>query len=107
MTVLYISELKVHQDDLGRYVTTLTQEVMAKINANEERIFIDTLVELDSNEGDGEYIQYHRDDYSELDVQGIAIKKAMDTINSINKVIHLAPITEIHDNDLYRVEIEY
>ena len=107
MTVLYISHMKVEQDELGRWVTTLTQEIMCKINTYEERLFISTLAELDAEEGNGEYIEYHREDYSELDVKGIAVKKAIDTINSVNRVIHLAPITEIHDNALYRVEIEY
>ena len=107
MTTLYVSKMEVNTDELGRYITTLTQEIFSKINENEEKIFRNVLIEVDSNEGNGEYIEYHNDDYTIIDVKGVAIQKAIYTINSINKVIALAPITEIEDDSTYRVEIEY
>ena len=107
MTTLYISHMDVSVDNLGRLVTTLAQEIISKINEHEERIFIDTLCELDGEEGDGEFIQYHNDNYTELDVFGEAVNKAIDTVNSVAKHTLLAPVTEIKDDQLYRVEIEY
>ena len=107
MTVLYISHMKVKQDELGRWVTTLTQEVMAKINPYAERTFINTLLQIDENE---ECIEFQREDYSELDVRGFAIQKAIDTVNGIGKLGEVAPIkpiTTIDKDAIYRVEIEY
>ena len=107
MATLYISHMNVTTDHLNRFVTTLTQEILAKINEHEERIFIDTLCEIDRMDDDGEIIQYHNEDYTEIDVFGDAVKKAIDTVNSVAKHTLLAPITEIHENELYRIEFEH
>lgn len=104
MTTLNISHMKVHTDDLGRYVTTLTQEVMVKINQTEEDLFISVLKEIDEQDN---CIEYHNEDYSEIDVSGYGVNKAIETINSIAKHTFIAPVTEISNNEIYRVDIEY
>ena len=104
MTVLYISEVTTDTDDLGRWVTTLTQEVMCKINNYEEKIFLDTLRQLDEGTG---CISYRNSDDTELEVWGNAVKKAISTVNSVANHEVLAPVTEIYDGSLYRIEIEY
>ena len=104
MTVLYISEVTTDTDDLGRWVTTLTQEVMCKINNYEENIFLDTLRQLEETT---ECISYRNDNDTELEVWGNAVKKAMETVNSVAGHKLLAPVTEIYDGSLYRIEIEY
>ena len=104
MTVLYISELKVHQDDLGRYVTTLTQEVFVKVNQVEEDLFKNTLIEVDENEG---CIEYHNDYYSEIDVSGFGVNKAIETVNNVAGHTLIVPVTSISNNEIYRVEFEY
>lgn len=103
MTILYISELKVHQDDLGRYVTTLTQEVMVKVNQAEETMFLDTLKFMDEG---NDYIEYNRND-EELDVLGVAVNKAIECVNGLTGHTLIAPITEIKNDQLYKVELEY
>lgn len=104
MTTLYISELKVNQDDLGRYVTTLTQEVFVKVNQAEEDLFVATLDEVDENEG---CIEYHNDYYSEIDVSGNGVNKAIETVNKVAGHTLIAPVTSISNNEIYRVEFEY
>ena len=104
MTTLYISHIETHTDDLGRFVTTLTQEIMSKINEHEEQILLGVIKEMDEIEG---VVECCNSDYTEFDVFGNAVKKAINTINAIAGVIYLAPITEINEGWLYRVEIEY
>ena len=104
MTTLYISKMETFTDDLGRYVTTLTQEIMSKINEHEEQLLVGTIQEL--NERDG-VMEYCNSDFTEFDVLGVAVNKAINTINTIAGVTYLAPITEIKDDEMYRVEIEY
>lgn len=104
MTVLYISHMNVHTDDLGRYVTTLTQEVFVKVNQMEEDIFKNTLIEVDENEG---CIEYHNDYYSEIDVSGNGVNKAIETVNKVAGHTLIAPVTSISNNEIYRVEFEY
>ena len=104
MTILYISHIEVHTDNLGRYVTTLTQEVMSKINEHEEQIFLGIIKEIDEVE---DVVEYHNSDYTEFDVLGSAVNKAISTVNEIAGVTYIAPVTEINNGWLYRVEIEY
>ena len=104
MTTLYISKMETFTDDLGRYVTTLTQEIMSKINEHEEQLLVGTIQEL--NERDG-VMEYCNSGFTEFDVLGVAVNKAINTINTIAGVTYLAPITEIKDDEMYRVEIEY
>ena len=104
MTILYISELKVHQDDLGRYVTTLTQEVMVKVNQAEETMFLDTLRLIDDTEG---CIEYNNEDWSELDVSGYGLNKAIECVNGLTGHTLISPVTSIENNELYRVELEH
>ena len=104
MTTLYVSHVNVEQDNLGRWVTTLTQEIMTKINEHEEQILIGTIKEINEQE---EVVAYCNDDYTEFDVLGSAINKAIQTINSIAGVTFIAPVTKIDEEELYKVEIEY
>lgn len=104
MTVLYISHMNLHQDELGRYVTTLTQEVMVKVNQAEETMFLDTLRLVDDTEG---CIEYNNDDWTEIDVSGYAINKAIQCVNGLTGHTLIAPVTNISDNEIYRVEFEY
>ena len=106
MTTLYISHMKVHTDDLGRYVTTLTQEVMVKINQTEEDVFVDVLKQVDEQSG-CEDISYNNDNFTVIDVSGYAINKAIETVNNIAQHTLIAPVTEIKGKEMYRVEIEY
>lgn len=104
MTVLYISHMNVSQDDLGRYVTTLTQEVMVKINQTEEDIFLDVLRQVDEQEG---CIEYNNDLWEEIDCSGYGVNKAIETVNNIAKHTLIAPVTEISNNEIYRIELEH
>ena len=104
MTVLYISHMNLHTDELGRYVTTLTQEVMVKVNQAEETMFLDTLRLIDDTEG---CIEYNNDDWTEIDVSGYAVNKAIQCVNGLTGHTLIAPVTNISDNEIYRVEIEY
>ena len=106
MTVLYISELKVHQDDLGRYVTTLTQEVMVKVTQAEEDIFVDVLKQLDEQEDCIEYTN-EGENCTEIEARGYAVNKAIEVVNNVAKHTLLAPITKIEDDNLYRIEFEH
>ena len=106
MTILYISELKVHQDDLGRYITTLTQEVMVKVTQAEEDLFVATLDELDEQEDCIEYSN-EGENCTEIEAKGYAISKAMEVVNNVAKHTLLAPITKIEDDNLYRIEFEH
>lgn len=105
MTTLYISKIEVHQDELGRYVTTLTQEVMVKVNVNEEQTFRDTMHLMDK--GDEDLIEYESGDNSEYDVYGKAVNKAIQVVNDTVQHKLIAPITTIEDDSLYRVEFEW
>ena len=104
MTILYISDLKVHQDDLGRYVTTLTQEIMVKVNQAEEIMFLDTLKLMDDVEG---CIEYNNDDWTEMDVMGYAVNRAIEGVNGLTGHTLIAPVTKIEDTNLYRIEFEH
>ena len=104
MTVLYISHMNVSQDDLGRYVTTLTQEVMVKINQTEEDIFLDVLRQVDEQEG---CIEYNNDLWEEIDCSGYGVNKAIETVNKLAGSNLINPVTSISNNELYRVEIEH
>lgn len=104
MTILYISELKVNQDDLGRYVTTLTQEVMVKVNQAEEDTFLDTLRLIDDTEG---CIEYNNEDWNELDVSGYGVNKAIECVNGLTGHTLISPVTSIENNELYRIEFEH
>lgn len=104
MTTLYVSKIETHTDDLGRFVTTLTQEIMSKINEHEEQILVGVIQELHEQD---EVMEYCNSDFTEFDVLGVAVNKAINTINTIAGVTYLAPITEIKDDEMYRVEIEY
>lgn len=104
MTILTISHMDTHTDELSRVVTTLTQEVFVKVNQSEEDLFKSTLIEVDENEG---CIEYHNDGYSEIDVSGYGVSKAIDTVNSIANHTLIAPVTSISNNEIYRVEFEY
>lgn len=104
MTVLYISHMNVSTDDLGRYVTTLTQEVMVKINQTEENIFLDVLRQVDEQEG---CIEYNNDLWEEIDCSGYGVTKAIETVNRLAGHTLIAPVTEISNNELYRIEIEH
>ena len=106
MTVLYISDLKVHQDNLGRYVTTLTQEVMVKINQIEEDIFVSTLDEVDEQEDCIEYSD-EGENCTVIEAKGYAINKAIEVVNNVAKHTLIAPITKIENNNLYRIEFEH
>ena len=103
MATLYVSHLAVSQDELGRYITTLTQEIVSKINSHEEQILIRTLLELDEQEG---CIEYHNNNYSELDVRGTAVQKAINVINKVAGQELLKPVTKIDSEALYRIEVE-
>ena len=104
MTVLCISKMETFTDDLGRYVTTLTQEIMSKINEHEEQILVGTVQELHKQDG---VMEYCNSNFTEFDVLGIAVNKAIENINNVAGVTYLAPTTEIKDDEIYRVEIEY
>ena len=104
MTVLYISHMNVSQDNLGRYVTTLTQEVMVKVNQAEETMFLDTLRLIDDTEG---CIEYNNEDWSELDVSGYGLNKAIECVNGLTGHTLISPVTYIENNELYRVELEH
>ena len=106
MTVLYISKNEWHTDELGRFITVLTQEVHSKINMNEEDIFLGVLRELD-DEHDNEVIEYHDDSWENLDVHGWAVNKAIEAVNKVAKRTILAPVTKIHEAGTYRIEIEH
>lgn len=106
MTILYISELKVHQDDLGRYVTTLTQEVFVKINQAEEDLFVAILDEVDEQEDCIEYSD-EGENCTTIEARGYAINKAIEVVNNVAKHTLIAPITKIEDNNLYRIEFEH
>ena len=106
MTTLYISDLKVHQDDLGRYVTTLTQEVFVKINQAEEDLFVATLDEVDEQEDCIEYSD-EGENCTTIEASGYAINKAIEVVNNVAKHTLIAPITKIEDDNLYRIEFEH
>ena len=102
MTTLYISHMAVNVDNLGRYVTTLTQEVMVKINQQEEDLFLSTIRAGDGIIGDVEY-----DNNDTLDVSGSLVDVAIKSVNNTVKHTLIAPITEIKDDQLYRIEFEH
>ena len=104
MTVLYISHMNVSTDDLGRYVTILTQEVVVKINQTEENIFLDVLRQVDEQEG---CIEYNNDLWEEIDCSGYGVNKAIETVNRLAGHTLIAPVTEISNNEIYRIEIEH
>lgn len=104
MTTLYISKMETFTDDLGRFVTILTQEIMSKINEHEEQILVEVIQELHKQDG---VMEYCNSNFTEFDVLGVAVNKAINIINTIAGVTYLAPITEIKDDEMYRVEIEY
>ena len=106
MTTLYISELKVHQDDLGRYITTLTQEVFIKINQAEEDLFVATLDEVDEQEGCIEYSN-EGENCTTIEARGYAINKAIEVLNNVAKHTLIAPVTSISNNEIYRIEFEH
>jgi hypothetical protein len=103
MTILSISELKVHQDDLGRYVTTLTQEVFVKVNQAEEDLFVAT---LDEQEDCIEYSD-EGENCTTIEARGYAINKAIEVVNNVAEHTLIAPITEIENDNLYRIEFEH
>ena len=106
MTVLYISQMNVSTDDLGRYVTTLTQEVMVKVNQAEEDLFVSTLDEVDEQEDCIEYSD-EGENCTTIEARGYAINKAIEVVNNVAKHALIAPITKIEDNNLYRIEFEH
>ena len=106
MTILYISHMDIRTDDLNRFVTTLTQEVMVKINQAEEDLFVATLDEVDEQEECIEYTD-EGENCTTIEAKGYAINKAIEVVNSVAKHTLIAPITKIEDNNLYRVEFEH
>lgn len=106
MTTLYISELKVHQDDLGRYVTTLTQEVFVKVNQAEEDLFVATLDEVDEQEGCIEYSN-EGENCTTIEASGYGVSKAIEVVNNVAKHTLIAPVTSISNNEIYRIEFEH
>lgn len=104
MTTLFVEHMQTHTDDLGRFITTLTQEITVSVNSYEEKIFVDTLMQVDEQEG---CIEYHNEDYSQLEVSGYGVNKAIKVINDIAGHTLLAPVTTIENNELYKVEFLY
>ena len=104
MTTLEISHTKTSTDDLGRFVTTLTQEVFVKVNENEEDIIKKVLQQLDNSVG---CIEYRNEDYSVIEASGYGVNKAIETVNSISGVKYIVPVTSIDKNEIYRVEFIY
>lgn len=104
MTALYISHVETHTDDFGRQFTILTQEIVSEINEYEEQIFLGVIKELDEKEG---VVEYCNSDYTELNVFGNAVNRAISIVNSVAGVNLIAPIDEICNGWLYRVEIKY
>ena len=106
MTVLTISHMDVSHDELGRVVTTLTLEVMIKVNQTEEDTFKSVLRQVDEESG-CEDISYNNDDFSDIEVSGYAVNKAIETINSIAEHTLIAPVTEVKNEDMYEVRFIY
>ena len=106
MATLYISEVSTDTDDLGRWVTTLTQEVMVKVNQTEENLFVSTIRAI--QEADEELTDcYFNEDLTELEANGCVIEKAVETVNEAVGHSLIAPITDFEPTSIYRVEIEY
>ena len=101
MVATIISHMDVNTDSLGRFVTTLTQEIVTSINQHEEKVFIDVLLQVDEQTG---CIEYHNDDYSQIEVTGYGVEKAIETVNSIASYRVLNPTTSIDKEELYKVE---
>lgn len=106
MTILTISHMDTHTDKLSRVVTTLTQEVFVKVNQSEEDTFKSILRQVDEESG-CEDISYNNDDWTDVEVSGYAVNKAIETVNSIANHTLIAPITEIDDKGLYEVRFIY
>ena len=106
MTILVISHMDTHTDKLSRIVTTLTQEVFVKVNQAEEDIFVDVLKQVDEQSG-CEDISYNNYNWSDIEVSGYAVNKAIETINNIAGHTLIAPVTEINDKDMYEVRFIY
>lgn len=104
MAVLHISQMNVSQDDLGRYVTTLTQEVIVRVNQTEEDIFLDVLRQVNEQGG---CIEYNNDLWEEIDCSGYGVNKAIETVNNVVEYALITPVTKISNNEIYRIEIEH
>ena len=104
MTTLYVSHIETSTDELGRFVTTLTQEIYVKVNELEEDIFKDVIKQVNEAEG---IIDFNTSDYSVIEVQGYAVQKAIDTVNKVAEHVLIAPVTKIEEDELYKVEFDY
>lgn len=100
-TSIYIEHMNTHTDELGRFVTTLTQEICTNLNTYEEKIFKDTLCQIDEQVG---CIEYHDDNYSHIECSGYGVQKAIDTVNSVASYKILVPVTSIKENKTYKIE---
>ena len=110
MAVLYISHMTVESDDLGRWVTTLTQEVQTSLSEYQAEAFLNSLILLDEQKGfinNDHCIEYHNDNYTILDVKGYAVEKAMDTVNGLSQRDFINFTTGVDKEAIYRVEIDY